>query len=76
MLTLFSSELFFKFVSFLLYLTEVKMLKCAMLGAFTVPVFAAMLRKVNFKHGTKRKLRWRNIRKRNIRAKVPAFFLD
>ena len=36
MITLFSCEQFFKFVSFLLYPTEVTMLKCAMLGAFTV----------------------------------------
>ena len=36
MIALFSCEFIFNFVSFLLYPTEVKMLKCAMLGAFTV----------------------------------------
>ena len=36
MITLFSSAHFFNFVSFLLYLREVRRLKCAMLGAFTV----------------------------------------
>ena len=36
MITLFSCAHFFNFVSFLLYPTEVKRLKCAMLGAFTV----------------------------------------
>ena len=36
MITLFSCENLFKFVSFLLYPTEVKRLKSAMLGAFTI----------------------------------------
>ena len=36
MITLFGCAHFFNFVSFLLYPTEVKRLKCAMLGAFTV----------------------------------------
>ena len=36
MITLFGCAHFFNFVSFLLYTTEVKKLKCAMLGAFTV----------------------------------------
>ena len=36
MITLFGCAQFFNFVSFLLYPTEVKRLKCAMLGAFTV----------------------------------------
>ena len=36
MITLFGYAHFLKFVSFLLYPTEVKRLKCAMLGAFTV----------------------------------------
>ena len=38
MITLFGCSHFFNFVSFLLYPTEVKRLKCAMLGAFTVTV--------------------------------------
>ena len=38
MITLFSCAHFFNFVSFLLYPTDVKRLKCAMLGAFTVYV--------------------------------------
>ena len=36
MITFFGCVHFFNFVSFLLYPTEVKRLKCAMLGAFTV----------------------------------------
>ena len=36
MITLFGSAHFFNIVSFLLYPTDVKRLKCAMLGAFTV----------------------------------------
>ena len=36
LITLFDCAKYFKFVSFLLYPTEVKRLKCAMLGAFTV----------------------------------------
>ena len=36
MITLFGYVHFFNFVSFLLYPTEVKRLRCAMLGAFTV----------------------------------------
>ena len=36
MITLFGWAHFFNFVSFLLYPTDVKRLKCAMLGAFTV----------------------------------------
>ena len=36
MITLFGHAHFFNVVSFLLYPTEVKRLKCAMLGAFTV----------------------------------------
>ena len=36
MITLFGCAHFFNFVSFLLYPTEVKRLKCAMLGAYTV----------------------------------------
>ena len=36
MITLFGCAQFFMFVSLLLYLTQVKMLKCAMLGAFIV----------------------------------------
>ena len=36
MITLFGCVHFFNFVSFLLYPTEVKRLKCTMLGAFTV----------------------------------------
>ena len=36
MITLFGSAKYFKFVSFLLYVMEVKRLKCAMLGAYTV----------------------------------------
>ena len=36
MITLFGCAHFFNFVSFLLYPTEVKRLKCATLGAFTV----------------------------------------
>ena len=39
MSTLFGYAHFFNFVSFLLYPTEVKRLKCPMLGAFTVNVF-------------------------------------
>ena len=38
MITLFRCEQFFNFVSFLLYPMEVKRLKCAMLGVFTVHV--------------------------------------
>ena len=34
----FGSAKYFKFVSFLLYVMEVKRLKCAMLGAYTVPL--------------------------------------
>ena len=36
MITLYECAKYFKSVSFLLYPTEVKRLKCAMLGAFTV----------------------------------------
>ena len=36
MITLFGCAYFFNFVSFLLYPADVKRLKCAMLGAFTV----------------------------------------
>ena len=36
MITLFGGAKYFKFVSFLLYVMEVKRLKCAMLGAYTV----------------------------------------
>ena len=36
MITLFACAHFFNFVSLLLYPAEVKRLKCAMLGAFTV----------------------------------------
>ena len=36
MITLFGCTHFFNFVSFLLYPMEVKRLRCAMLGAFTV----------------------------------------
>ena len=36
MITLLGCAHFFNFVSFLLYPTDVKRLKCAMLGAFTV----------------------------------------
>ena len=43
MLTLFSCENVFKFVSFLLYPVEVKILKCAMLEAFIIVVLAACL---------------------------------
>ena len=39
MITLFRCEQFFNFVSFLLHPKEVKRLKCAMLGAFTVPIY-------------------------------------
>ena len=39
MITLFHCEQFFNFVSFLLYPKEVERLKCAMLGAFTVPIY-------------------------------------
>ena len=39
MITLFDCAKCLKFVSFLLYATEVKRLKCAMLGAFTVIPF-------------------------------------
>ena len=42
MITLFSCGNIFKFASFLLYLKEVKRLKCAMLGAFTVTVSKLM----------------------------------
>ena len=42
MTTLFSCGNIFKFASFLLYLMEVKRLKCAMLGAFTVTVSKLM----------------------------------
>ena len=38
MITLFGCAHFFNFGSFLLYPTDVKRLKCAMLGAFTVSV--------------------------------------
>ena len=40
MITLFGCAHFFNFVSFLLYPTEVKRIKCPMLGAFTVLTFA------------------------------------
>ena len=36
MITLFGCTHFFNFVSFLLYPMEVKKLRCAMLGAFTI----------------------------------------
>ena len=36
MITLFGGAKYFKFVSFLLYVMEVKRLKCALLGAYTV----------------------------------------
>ena len=39
MITLFGCAHFFKFVSFLLYPMEIKRLRCAMLGAFTVNLF-------------------------------------
>ena len=38
MITLFGCTHFFNFVSFLLYPMEVKMLRCAMLGAFTLNI--------------------------------------
>ena len=44
MITLFGCVDFFKFVSLLLYPTEVKRLKCAMLGAFTVSGFQVIER--------------------------------
>ena len=48
MITLFSCDFFYKFVSIILYPREVKMLKWAMLGAFTIyaeskPVVSAMI---------------------------------
>ena len=45
MITIFSCENFFKFVSFSLYPTEATMLKCSMLGAFTVDIKLLMVLK-------------------------------
>ena len=47
MITLFGSVHFFNFVSYLLYPTKVKRLKCAMLGAFTVRVVSISLCVIN-----------------------------
>ena len=38
MITLFGSSKYFKVVSFFIYAMEIKRLKCAMLGAFTIQI--------------------------------------
>ena len=40
-----------------------------------LPVFAAMLLKVTFKYGT-RDGKHANIKKQNVKANIPAIFLD